>query len=361
MTEFTELFAALAKPFDEDTEVKCRKGPGDRLLKYVTARTVMNRLDNVLGPENWWDDYIQLESSVVCVLSMRLPDGRVLTKQDAGARSQTGDEGVDDMGAHSDGLKRAAVKFGIGRYLYCDGIPDFAMSPEEAQRWGILLHRVRGHPDVMGRPVGAAVGMELASLRESPAVQVNSPDPRSPNAVPAGRQPVTGKELWGWAERMGTATGEDVVGMVLAWGKDRGKSRVVDWDIGLVSECFADTAGKLDQKGMIEIPAEARGQMPPPSDGAAPHKAVGPMTIHPKDPLLKQKLRVVSIARELSGRVLGKGVAPSEVQAMAWLDVQVVGMGYPAMKDLRNYSDRKNLLIVVSQLERILAVSDQLS
>ena len=44
----------------------------------------MNRLDSVLGPENWWDEYIPLENSVVCKLSIRLPDGSIVTKADAG-------------------------------------------------------------------------------------------------------------------------------------------------------------------------------------------------------------------------------------------------------------------------------------
>jgi hypothetical protein len=54
MTQHSDLFAALAAPFDPD-EVKLRAQAG-RQLHYVTARTVMNRLDDVLGPENWWDD-----------------------------------------------------------------------------------------------------------------------------------------------------------------------------------------------------------------------------------------------------------------------------------------------------------------
>jgi hypothetical protein len=54
MTQHPDLFAALAAAFDPD-EVKHRS-QGGRQLEYVTARTVMNRLDDVLGPENWWDD-----------------------------------------------------------------------------------------------------------------------------------------------------------------------------------------------------------------------------------------------------------------------------------------------------------------
>jgi hypothetical protein len=54
MTQFPDLFAALAAPF-ADKEVKQRSQAG-RQFRYITARNAMNRLDSVLGPENWWDE-----------------------------------------------------------------------------------------------------------------------------------------------------------------------------------------------------------------------------------------------------------------------------------------------------------------
>lgn len=124
MTQHKDLFAALAAPF-EPGEVKMRKQAGHE-LHYVTARTVMNRLDEVIGPESWWDDYVPTEHSVVCRLTIRLPDGQVLTKTDAGGFAGMADPGDDDKSGYSDAFKRAAVKFGVGRYLYRDGIPRFA-------------------------------------------------------------------------------------------------------------------------------------------------------------------------------------------------------------------------------------------
>jgi hypothetical protein len=53
VTKFVDLFKALAAPFAKG-EVKSRPQGGTR-LSYITARSVMNRLDEVLGPENWWD------------------------------------------------------------------------------------------------------------------------------------------------------------------------------------------------------------------------------------------------------------------------------------------------------------------
>ncbi len=123
MTQFPELFSALGASF-ESAEVRVRSQAG-RQLSYITARTAMNRLDSVLGPENWWDDYVPGENSVICRLTVRLPDGSTLTKSDAGGYAGMADQGDDDKSGFSDAFKRAAVKFGVGRYLYRDGVPSF--------------------------------------------------------------------------------------------------------------------------------------------------------------------------------------------------------------------------------------------
>jgi hypothetical protein len=127
-TRFAELFRALAAPFDSG-EVKVRSHSG-RQLHYITARSAMNRLDDVVGPANWWDDYIPSENSVLCRLSIRLPDGSTLTKSDAGGYAGMADQGDDDKSGYSDSFKRAAVKFGVARYLYRDGVPTFVREPE---------------------------------------------------------------------------------------------------------------------------------------------------------------------------------------------------------------------------------------
>jgi hypothetical protein len=54
---------------------------------------------------------------VVCKLSLRI-DGEWITKADVGAPSDQDDEGDKTKAAFSDGLKRAAVQWSIGRYLY---------------------------------------------------------------------------------------------------------------------------------------------------------------------------------------------------------------------------------------------------
>lgn len=92
-------------------------------LAYIDARDVMNRLDEVCGPENWTDSYLITEGRTICRLGicLRTPateeeasDREWIYKSDGAGETQV--EG--DKGAMSDAFKRAAVKWGIGRYLY---------------------------------------------------------------------------------------------------------------------------------------------------------------------------------------------------------------------------------------------------
>lgn len=123
MTKYPQLFNALCAEFSA-AEIKHRR-QGGRELAYITARTAMNRLDEVLGPENWSDEYIPHEKSVLCKLTITLPDGSKLTKCDSGGYAGMQDEGDDEKSGYSDAFKRACVKFGVGRHLYGDGVPQF--------------------------------------------------------------------------------------------------------------------------------------------------------------------------------------------------------------------------------------------
>jgi hypothetical protein len=102
-------------------EIKQRQGPGGRMLDYIDARFVMDRLDAAVGPNNWQDKYEDLPNgSVRCGIGIRLGDQVVgidwVWKWDVGDPSDI----EATKGAHSDAFKRAGVKWGIGRDLYGD-------------------------------------------------------------------------------------------------------------------------------------------------------------------------------------------------------------------------------------------------
>jgi hypothetical protein len=78
----------------------------------------MDRLDEVMGIDGWDDSYEVLPSgAVVCTLTLIVGE-RHMAKMDVGSPSEQPDEGDRTKAAFSDALKRAAVKFGVGRYLY---------------------------------------------------------------------------------------------------------------------------------------------------------------------------------------------------------------------------------------------------
>ena len=119
--EVEAIMEALSAPFKRD-EVKFKPGvvSGNRALAlhFVDARVIQDRLDSVLGVTGWQDEYeVLADGSVVCRLRLRL-GGEWITKMDVGGPSEQPDEGDRRKAAFSDALKRAAVKFGIGRYLY---------------------------------------------------------------------------------------------------------------------------------------------------------------------------------------------------------------------------------------------------
>src|SRR5262245_19726442 len=112
---------ALATPFDPaEVKFKPQTVSGNRALAvpFVDARVIQDRLDDVLGVMGWQDSYECLpDGAVVCRLRIRL-GAEWITKEDVGGQSEQPDEGDRRKAAFSDALKRAAVKFGIGRYLY---------------------------------------------------------------------------------------------------------------------------------------------------------------------------------------------------------------------------------------------------
>jgi len=64
----------LAEPFSsEDVEWRLQNVSKDKTrglaVAYVTARAIQNRLDEVVGPENWQDEYIL---TIAAVLSLTL-------------------------------------------------------------------------------------------------------------------------------------------------------------------------------------------------------------------------------------------------------------------------------------------------
>lgn len=113
--EFTanDILTLLSAPFAAD-KLSWRVGQKNKdktkamMLVYIDSRDVQDRLDEVCGM-NWKDDYKEVQGRLVCNLQV----GNTVRTDGAGDTDFEGEKG-----GLSDAFKRAAVKFGIGRYLY---------------------------------------------------------------------------------------------------------------------------------------------------------------------------------------------------------------------------------------------------
>lgn len=123
-------FAALTAPFPADA-VSWRVGSTNRdktkgmALAFIDARDVMDRLDAVCGPDGWQDRYPHANGKTVCEIDIWCGDRGWVTKSDG-----AGDTDFEaNKGALSDAFKRAAVRWGIGRYLYALPSPWVEVEP----------------------------------------------------------------------------------------------------------------------------------------------------------------------------------------------------------------------------------------
>ena len=119
LTKLNEPFAA------SDIEWRvARAGTGNRgiwcrVLCYITARAIQQRLDDVVGPENWRLEEPRVievngKSAFACGLSIRTGTDEWTAKWDVAEPTQV--EPV--KGGWSSAVKRAGAAWGIGRYLY---------------------------------------------------------------------------------------------------------------------------------------------------------------------------------------------------------------------------------------------------
>ncbi|HEX7787835.1 MAG TPA: Rad52/Rad22 family DNA repair protein, partial [Methylomirabilota bacterium] len=84
----------LAEPFREDEYEwrvgQCgvgKNGPWAKVLCYVTARAIMDRLDDVCGPDRWRVSYTHEADGVMCHLEILCESGWV-SKSDGAPKTE---------------------------------------------------------------------------------------------------------------------------------------------------------------------------------------------------------------------------------------------------------------------------------
>ena len=116
--------ARLADPFPA-ADIEWKPGATTRdktkglAMAYLTSRAVQQRFDDVCGPADWRNEFREGPGGgVLCGISVRIDRGdgtsEWVTKWDGADNSQV--EAV--KGGLSGATKRAAVQWGVGRYLY---------------------------------------------------------------------------------------------------------------------------------------------------------------------------------------------------------------------------------------------------
>lgn len=174
----SDIFEQLSSPFDP-SEVDWRVGsvtkkdtpnPEGMALAYIDARTVMDRLDTVCGPAGWQCKYVMEGAKTVCEIGIKCGDEWVWKADGAG------DSDVEaEKGALSDAFKRAAVRWGVGRYLYNLKSPWVAIKPngksfviaKEAQSQLDALLRGKKAPEQKPEPVNQAADAAKAFVRKA--------------------------------------------------------------------------------------------------------------------------------------------------------------------------------------------------
>ncbi len=175
-----EILEQLRKPFPASkisfkVQTKPSENGNSLVVGYIDARDVMDRLDEVAGPD-WSDRYEKAGTSagLVCYLTVC-----GVTRADVG---DDDNENEPVKSAFSDAFKRAAVKFGIGRFLY--DLPKMWAKAKPAGKSFVLedgeidrLHRqvddfLAGKKPVPGNGASAGSAPRQAAKPAAPAKSV---------------------------------------------------------------------------------------------------------------------------------------------------------------------------------------------
>lgn len=208
---------------------------------YVTNRAVMERLDRVCGPENWRNEFRPGPGGgVVCGLSIRVvrEDGTSewITKWDGAENTDI--EAI--KGGLSNAMRRAAVQWSIGRYLY-----DVELQWQEVDEYGRFKVQPRLPRQFLPPPSGGdgaqagGGGHPAASQPETPARALYRT-----HAEPMGLTPATFKFLLDEAkvQHRDEAVALGVVRDELEWRLRTGRETVAEARAAWLAEAQAALA-----------------------------------------------------------------------------------------------------------------------
>lgn len=187
-----EMQQALAQPFaPEDLEWRIQTTSKDKTrgmaVPYVTNRAIQTRLDEVCGPDNWYNDFKPWHAngkkeSQLCGIAIHFEGRGWITKWDGAEDSDI--ESV--KGGLSDSMKRAAVQWGIGRVLY--NLDSVWVDIEQVGSSFVIKNSERSKLDNAYLSALQRLGLKPAAASgiQSLLTPKNAPEPKSPkNEKPA--------------------------------------------------------------------------------------------------------------------------------------------------------------------------------
>ena len=186
--DWQAISAALRQPFnpadvDFRPQGKPSNGGNVQVVAYVDARTVMARLDEACGPGGWSFTY---EPIVVANGQVQIAKGRLeihgVVREDVGEASNFD----PSKGCVSDTLKRVAVQFGVGRYLY-----DIERTWVKAQGDRLSDETIAHLRAKLPRPDGVAPARPASPPARRDIPQTATGTSSRPQATPAASQAQT--------------------------------------------------------------------------------------------------------------------------------------------------------------------------
>lgn len=200
--QWDEIARQLREPFDpKDVDFRVQGRANEQtgraqVVAYIDARAVQDRLDAVVGAGNWsfdWQPLVIDKGEVMVAKGTLTVYG--IAKSDAGSASNF----EQSLGAVSHCFKRAAVHWGIGRYLY--NLPMAWVSVEKGGRIAEpVLRELRAKlPRPNGRGSAPAMTMDEREHAREHAAD-GSDEQRNPaqrvrpmSAATASSEPATAK------------------------------------------------------------------------------------------------------------------------------------------------------------------------
>lgn len=162
------ILQALKQPMPYKWRVQSfsKHKPEATCVAYIDARDVMDRLDEVCV-HGWERSHAEIKGHIYSTVTIIMPEGGRISRTDCGTESETEAE----KGESSDSFKRAAVNWGVGRFLYDLEIKRVPASDKKEQ--GKYPHVVDGN----GKRV-----WDLSKHINSPAAPKTANTPPAPKA-----------------------------------------------------------------------------------------------------------------------------------------------------------------------------------